>query len=232
MADKTAEKEVYTAINAVTAALAKEGIQKSRTAEAGQSRYRFRGIDDVYNALAPILSANKLCILPRVIDRVVTERATRSGGVATFVVLAVEYDLVSAVDGSQHTIRTMGEAMDTSDKATNKAMSAAYKYACMQAFAIPTEGQSEDSEKDHIEPAPKAAKVAPVPLLEKQLAASVESLDIAVSLSTKLQSAADLGELVEAWADVTESKKSGHISDAQLRELAEVKDAKKRGLVK
>jgi hypothetical protein len=50
---------------------------------------------------------------------------------------------VSADDGSIHVVRTMGEAMDSSDKATNKAMSAAYKYAALMTFAIPTEGDND-----------------------------------------------------------------------------------------
>ena len=39
--------------------------------------------------------------------------------------------------------------MDSGDKATNKAMSAAYKYAAMQAFAIPTEGDNDADSTTH-----------------------------------------------------------------------------------
>ena len=60
-----------------------------------------------------------------------------------------EFDLVAAEDGSKHTIRTFGEAMDSGDKATNKAMSAAYKYAAMQAFSIPTEGDNDTENHTH-----------------------------------------------------------------------------------
>ena len=48
-----------------------------------------------------------------------------------------------------HTIRTYGEAMDSADKATNKAMSAAYKYAAIQAFCIPTEGDNDADATTH-----------------------------------------------------------------------------------
>ena len=60
-----------------------------------------------------------------------------------YVTVDAEFDFVSALDGSKHTVRTFGEAMDSADKATNKAMSAAYKYAAFQAFAIPTEGDND-----------------------------------------------------------------------------------------
>jgi hypothetical protein len=133
--------KVYTAIAAVTADLSVEGISKDRNNQ--QQGYKFRGIDDVYNALSPILSRHKLCMLPRVLSREVVERTTQKGNALFYVTVDVEFDLVSAEDASKHTIRTFGEAMDSADKATNKAMSAAYKYAAMQAFAIPTEGDND-----------------------------------------------------------------------------------------
>jgi hypothetical protein len=151
----TEAPHVYKAITAVTAAMARDGISKARRNE--QQGYQFRGIDELYNALSSVLAENHLCILPRVLERSVTERATRSGGVSTYVVLDVEFDLVSSVDGSKHTIRTMGEAMDSADKATNKAMSAAMKYACLMAFQIPTEGDNDADYKHPQKAAPRNA---------------------------------------------------------------------------
>jgi len=141
---------VYIAICDVAAAIAKNGIAKDRKNTI--QNYAFRGIDDVYNALAPILSAARLCILPRVLTREVREVPTKSGGTMAYVVVAVEFDLVSANDGSRHVVSTYGEAMDSADKATNKAMSAAYKYMAMQAFCIPTEGDN-DADAHSPEPA-------------------------------------------------------------------------------
>lgn len=145
--------KVYQAINAVQAALAKEGIAKSRN--NAQQGYKFRGIDDVFNALSPLLAEHKLCILPRVLSRECKERTNRSGNPLFYTVVDVEFDFVSAEDGTKHTIRTFGEAMDSADKSTNKAMSAAYKYAAMQAFAIPTEGDNDADATTH-DVAPKA----------------------------------------------------------------------------
>ncbi len=150
----TAVPHVYTAIAAVTADLSVEGISKDRSNQ--QQGYKFRGIDDVYNALSPILSKHKLCMLPRVLSREVVERTTQKGNALFYVTVDVEFDLVCAEDGSKHTIRTFGEAMDSADKATNKAMSAAYKYAAMQAFAIPTEGDNDaDAITHEVKPAEK-----------------------------------------------------------------------------
>lgn len=141
--------KVYQAINQVQSDLAKQGIAKDRTNQQGNT-YKFRGIDDVYNAISPLLAKHGLCILPRMISRQCLERQTAKGSAIFYVTVEAEFDFVSAEDGSKHTVRTFGEAMDMSDKATNKAMSAAYKYAAFQAFAIPTEGDN-DTESQTLE---------------------------------------------------------------------------------
>ena len=148
--------KVYAAINAVQRELASVGIAKAQ--QNHHDRYQFRGIDDVYNALAPALARHGLVILPRVTEREVTERSSRSGGAMFYVVLRIEFDFVAAEDGSTHTVVAFGEAMDRSDKATNKAMSAAYKYAAFQTFCIPTEG-APDADADTPEVSPTAPTV-------------------------------------------------------------------------
>lgn len=140
---------VYEKIAAVQGALAVHGIGKDRTAKAGNSSYKFRGIDDVYNALAPLLAEHGLTILPRMLSREVVERKSSSGNALFYVTVEAEFDFVAADDGSSHTVRTFGEAMDSGDKATNKAMSAAYKYAAFMAFAIPTEGDNDSENETH-----------------------------------------------------------------------------------
>lgn len=151
------EKKVYKAINAVQLALSKSGIAKDRINQQGAS-YKFRGIDDVYNAISPLLGEHGLCILPRMINRDLQERQTSNNKPIFYVTVEAEFDFVSAEDGSIHIVRTFGEAMDMSDKATNKAMSAAYKYACLQAFAIPTEGDN-DADASTIQPEINSAKI-------------------------------------------------------------------------
>jgi hypothetical protein len=133
---------VYKAINAVQAELAKTGISKDRTNTQG-SGYKFRGIDDVYNSVSPLLAKHGLCILPRVLTRNCAERQSKQGGALFYITVEVEFDFVSSEDGSKHTVKTFGEAMDSGDKATNKAMSAAYKYAVFMAFSIPTEADND-----------------------------------------------------------------------------------------
>lgn len=138
--------KVYQSIAAVAGELAARGISKdSRNAAQG---FNFRGIDSVYNALAPLLAKHSLCILPRCVSRECVERTNAKGTALFYVTVQAEFDMVSAEDGSKHTIATFGEAMDSGDKATNKAMSAAYKYAAFQAFCIPTEETAVDADAE------------------------------------------------------------------------------------
>ena len=135
--------KVYKAINEVQKELL-SGIGKhSKNQSQG---FNFRGIDDVYNALSPALAKHRLVVLPKVKTREVVERQTARGGALFYVTLKVDYEFISSEDGSKHVVTAFGEAMDSGDKATNKAMSAAYKYACFQAFCIPTENVDADHE--------------------------------------------------------------------------------------
>ena len=138
---------VYKAISEVTKALAKEGIQKNQKNQ--HQGFNFRGIDQVYGALAAKLPAAGLVIIPRVVSKDVTEKVNNRGTAMFYVTLEVEYDLVSTEDGSVHTARVLGEAMDSGDKATSKAMSAAFKYLCFQLFSIPIEGQEDADAETH-----------------------------------------------------------------------------------
>lgn len=158
MAESVVVPAIYKTIAAVAADLAKEGISKSR--KNTTQGYAFRGIDEVLNALAPVLTKHGLVILPRILSRECTERETKSGGTLFSVVVEAAFDFVAASDGSLHTVRTYGEAMDSADKATNKAMSAAYKYAAFQAFCIPTEGDNDADATTH-DPAPRQASAHP-----------------------------------------------------------------------
>jgi hypothetical protein len=175
------ELQVFKAINSVQASLVKEGIAKDR--RNAQQGYNFRGIDDIYNTLSGLLAENNLCILPEVLERTQVERVTQKGGVMFYTSVKVKYTLVSSVDGSSFATITFGEAMDSADKSTNKAMSAAYKYMCLQVFCIPTEG---DNDADGTTPdtlKPQKTVSAPAPKQETP-AERVQSLKKYVDTAT------------------------------------------------
>lgn len=183
----TTARHVIRSINEITSELGKKGISKDRKNQ--QQNYAFRGIDDVYEALNPMLAKHKLVITPHVLKRHVTERDTKSGGVMFYVALEIEYQFISAVDDSSHTIEVYGEAMDSADKATNKAMSAAYKSMCLQVFCIPTESGSPDADENTHEvirqPSPPPSlppEVQQVRDLEKSIREAKTAEDVAMLL--------------------------------------------------
>lgn len=106
-------------------------ISKGRTNE--QQRFKFRGIDDVYNELHPLLAEHKIFIIPEVVH---TEFVPQAKGYFARAKMAYHF---TTTDGSQVTAQVIGEAVDYGDKAMNKAMSIALKYALFQVFTIPTE---------------------------------------------------------------------------------------------
>ena len=129
---------MYEAINAVAGDLASVGVAKSMTNAA--DGYDYRPIDALMNRLGPVLATRKLCVLPRVLEHSATERSSLNNEVLISVTLKVAFDLVSPADGSRHTIEVYGEALDRGDKATAKALTAAYKTAMLQTFCVPVTG--------------------------------------------------------------------------------------------
>jgi hypothetical protein len=203
------ENKVFEAINKITAELAKSGISKDR--KNAQQGYAFRGIDDIYNTLATLLAANKLCILPEVLDSKQVERTNKNGGAIFYTTVKVKYTLVSSEDGSKFECVTYGEAMDSADKSTNKAMSAAYKYLCLQVFCIPTEGDNDaDATTHEVSPQPKKLT------LDERMAAAANILNNKTAddyaSDTKLQtSCANL---------IADLKAAGRDDDAMTIEIA------------
>ena len=223
-------KQVYAAIVQVTSAMAGEGISKDR--KNSQQGYSFRGIDDVYNSLSRMLANANLCILPRVLSRSCSERETKNGGALFTVVVDVEFDLVSAVDGSIHTVRTFGEAMDSADKATNKAMSAAYKYMAFQTFAIPVAGDNDaDTHTHEVKPKPAVAKSVTQDVWEKMSTAQKNILmDVADAITPlidtditlaigHLDDITDADEKVALWSRFNSKERSAIKKAMEARKI-------------
>lgn len=145
-----AEAKIYSAICGV---MEDVGAVK-KTDENTFDHYKYRGIDAVMNALQPAMVKHRIFVIPQVLEQVREDRLSRKGEPMIYSVTKVQYRF-TADDGSYVEAVVIGEAMDRGDKSMNKAMSAAFKYACFQTFCIPTE-EMIDSETDSPEPAPKA----------------------------------------------------------------------------
>lgn len=114
-----------------------------------QQGFMFRGHDDVLNAPNPLLAKHGVFVLPRTLERLDSQRATRNGGVMWTVHLHVEFRFYGA-GGDYVECSTWGEGTDSGDKATSKAHTMAFKYALFEVFAISSE-EASDPDGHHVE---------------------------------------------------------------------------------
>lgn len=134
MAGTEKKMSIYEAISRCMeeiGAVSKDAVNK-------QQGFKYRGVDAVMNAINPALVKNHVFIVPEVLEQQRQERTTSKGAVLIYSICRIKYTFY-AEDGSSIEAVTVGEGMDSGDKATNKAMAIAFKYACFQVFCIPTE---------------------------------------------------------------------------------------------
>ena len=136
--------EIYQAIIGAMSDIGVIGKEKKNA----QQGFKYRGVDDVMNALQPVMVQHGLFVVPEIIDQKREERQTNRGGNLIYSVCTVRYTFY-AKDGSSVQCVVVGEGMDSGDKATNKAMSIAFKYACFQVFCIPTEEMKDPDAEVH-----------------------------------------------------------------------------------
>jgi len=173
---------IYKALAAVNKQI--KAIGKDRTNQ--QQGFKFRGIDDVMNELHSLFAANEIFILQTVNEVNVTERTNAKGTALFYVRINVTYQFTHS-DGSHADITVYGEAMDSGDKATTKAMSIALKYALLQMFLIPTE---EDKDPDAVAHEVKA----------KLTASNIETSPEFSEAMTKVETCDTTERLKDIWA--------------------------------
>ena len=148
------KKNIYETISAVMGEIGAVG----KDSKNQQQGFMFRGIDAVMNAISPALIKHHLFIVPEILEQTREERTNSKGTLLIYSICKVKYTFY-AEDGSSISATVIGEGMDTGDKATNKAMSIAFKYACFQVFCIPTEEMVDpDAECHEVKPKAKAEK--------------------------------------------------------------------------
>lgn len=136
--------KIYEAISNVMAdigAVGKNDVNKTQG-------FNYRGIDAVMNALNPAMVKHKVFCVPEILEQQREERTSRQGATLIYSVCKIRYKFFTT-DGSCIEAVTIGEGMDSGDKATNKAMAIAFKYACFQVFCIPTEEMTDPDGENH-----------------------------------------------------------------------------------
>lgn len=125
---------IYEAITGIMA----EGYAITKGKKSQQQGFMYRGIDDVMNTFQPLLAKHRVFVIPEVLEQKREDRVTGNGRPLIYSVLRMKYTFC-AEDGTSVYAIVVGEGMDSGDKASNKAMSIAMKYAMFQVFCIPTE---------------------------------------------------------------------------------------------
>jgi hypothetical protein len=146
--------------------------------------FNFRGIDSVVNAVSPALQKHGVIVVPSVEDyEYATVEIGRNRTAMGHVKVKVTYTFIGA-NGDAIKATVVGEAMDSGDKATAKAMSVAFRTALLQALALPTDEPDPDSQS--YERSSANDVLAPSAILTK------------ITQSTDINSLAEIGHYITA----------------------------------
>jgi len=136
------EKNVTQALAAVMAEV--RGVGKDGFHDAPGAKFKFRGIDAIVNAVGPAMRNHGVIVTPQLVD--VTRRdVSTSGGKASRETCVIVKYIFTGPDGTTLETIVPGEAMDSADKGTAKAMSVAFRIALLQALCLPTDDADPDS---------------------------------------------------------------------------------------
>lgn len=116
----------------------------SKNKKNAQQGFMYRGIDEVMNAFQPLFAKYKVFTVPQILEQKREERTSAKGNLLIYSICTIQYTFY-AEDGSFIQATVIGEGMDSGDKATNKAMAIALKYALFQVFCIPTEDDPDNA---------------------------------------------------------------------------------------
>ncbi len=145
------KKLIYNKISTIMNEMGSIGREKYNEIQ----RFYFRGIDQFVNTLHPELSKNRVFLNPitkhiNYTNRDVVRKDGKTG-IDTHCTVLVEYQFICSEDNSSMVVGPFpGEGIDSSDKATYKAMTGALKNMLIEVFMVPTEDMN-DPDDDHIE---------------------------------------------------------------------------------
>ena len=155
--------ELSTALAIVAVSKSIGAVGKTKSGPAKQGGFKYRGIEDVMNALHGALIEHGVSITPNV-EHYEIKEASNGWQRA---VIQVRYD-IRGPDGTVVSGSAVADGLDNADKAFGKAMSYAYKSFVLQAFCIPTQDLMQDNEAESgYDPSPEPRRRA-IPQAPKQ----------------------------------------------------------------
>jgi len=178
----------------------------TKTGENRGMNFKFVEVNEILLDVAPLFAKYEVVIFPTKIEPTKIEFGTTSrGGVSTHVFLNVTWEVT---DGNTSlTVASFGEAIDTSDKASNKAQTAAEKQALQKLLLLANESDNDaNNEMREYYRQPPAPPVDPE-LVEKknQMRQIVEQLSeqFVRSKPDVIQVLIDDKAIPAAWNDIS-----------------------------
>lgn len=214
---------IYEAMVRVKSQMSKTGLTKGRDAPAVMGGYKFRGIDDLYNALCEVEAQEGVMVYPRVVAERTEYQTNEKGKLQTHVHITMEFKFVSMKDGSSEIASAIGEGIDSGDKASGKAQSNAMKFGHLEVYKIPTEGLSPDIETDATQVGSKVPAT-----LENKLQASVNWAEWENTQARALLACAAPGDLLETWSRIAAEGRGS--PNGTMKRLGATKDKMKASL--
>jgi hypothetical protein len=182
------ETKVLTIAQALNEVMKQVGAVKKNDRNASQG-FNFRGIDAVVNAVSPALQKYGVIVVPSVEDyEYASVEIGKNRTVMGHVKVKVTYTFIGA-GGDAIKATVVGEAMDSGDKATAKAMSVAFRTALLQTLSLPTDEADPDSQS-----------------YERSEKVVVDSIALAKAIgeASELETLAKLGAYITKYKDAIE----------------------------
>lgn len=189
------EQKKVSAIQSIQGVMELVQAVAKRERNAAQG-FNFRGIDAVVNAVAPALREVGGVIVPRVIDKVYDRGATKNGTPTVEAFLTVEFAWYGTDGGDPVIGYVASEAMDTSDKATAKAMSVALRTFLLQTLMLPTDEKDPDAEYHERKPVSK------------------KPADVPAGFMALIEKAKDMDALRDLWSQAVQGHFESGVNDA------------------
>jgi hypothetical protein len=151
--------------------------------------FNFRGIDSVVNAVSPQLQKFGVVVVPTVEEYdYASVEIGKNRTVMGHVKVKVTYTFIGA-NGDAIKATVVGEAMDSGDKATAKAMSVAFRTALLQSLSLPT---------DDIDPDAQSYERS------EKVVVDTKALATAIASASDLDALAKLGAYITKYKDAIE----------------------------
>lgn len=182
---------LYQKLLKITAEVGKQ----AKTGRNQMQGYAFIEQSQVVAALRPLLEQYGVFIIPETINRNIDRFTNAKGGISVHANLQMRFTVVNADNPEERFVCEWdaAEAIDTSDKATNKAATAGDKYFKMKLFNISDKDDADSDSPDVPHPDTKAR-----PAGRRAPTATAKQIEFMRSVARQISGLEETGD-VDAW---------------------------------